>query len=140
MVWPPVFEIFNERTDADAGDCTRGQRHGQDSAVGLRVDPRLPASDGQAAPLVWTPETLSIYSDRVADVTIMSQGRDFGNSANLETTGMRIAFFFFFFFLGGGGWVFVCFFVAVVLFVCCCYCCCCLFYIYLFVCVCVIIF
>lgn len=52
MVWPPVFEIFNERTDADAGDCTRGQRHGQDSAVGLRVDPRLPASDGQAAPLV----------------------------------------------------------------------------------------
>ena len=35
--------------------------------------------------------SLSIYSDRVADVSIMSQGRDFGNSANLETTGMRIA-------------------------------------------------
>ena len=41
MVWPPVFEIFNERTDVDAGDCIQGQRHGQDSAVGLRVDPRL---------------------------------------------------------------------------------------------------
>ena len=34
---------------------------------------------------------LSIYSDRVTDVTIMSQGRDFGNSANFETTGMPIA-------------------------------------------------